>query len=212
MAGHGTVAGFATHTHFCHSRPITIAGRVIMLAKSCVMTSGAHRVPGHASSCPMAPFTWFPILLAEYVEPFGNGGGESQLGALKPAARTWDQKLPQWINPDDSDRNELLSGIGSAGGGNNEMVVAKGGRRVLGARGDLISFRKSGVVEAEAHRPFCNRMMRGLPNIENFFMTGSAILGTAIRTENHRIRLCYGRARLWPGSRTLMPKNDNTQS
>ena len=68
------------------------------------MAGGAHGIPVHAAAGPVAPIAggaW--VVISINVEPFVLRGVEGDVADLHPPAGCGDEKLAQWVVPDDSD-------------------------------------------------------------------------------------------------------------
>src|SRR5690242_11555977 len=56
VGSHWAVAGFTPDAHFGHGGVVGVVVFEIVLSKACIVTGGAHAVPGHAAAGPMTPF------------------------------------------------------------------------------------------------------------------------------------------------------------
>jgi len=100
---HRSVAGLASDRSFRHRGMVCVSGFIVIFAKPRVVATGAHRVPRHAASGPVAPFAGLPILVAEDVEPFVFCWIVTGFHRLHPAVAAGHEELPQWVNADHSD-------------------------------------------------------------------------------------------------------------
>ena len=96
------MARFATDRRLLHGRVIGIRCGIVILLDARVVARRAHRIPIHAPSGPMSPFSWLAIFVSKHIEPFVRSWIVGGLLHLPATARKGDQKLPQRVFANDA--------------------------------------------------------------------------------------------------------------